>query len=124
MAEMPDTADPTGNAPAATGMLTPQKPEGDFSSARLDALFAMKLLDRAISKVGVKSEDGEAMLRARATLTRRFGEQEEETDEFSRAELKRLMEHLAGPGEAPKQQGKAPPATTQQPIPTPQPQAA
>jgi hypothetical protein len=122
MAAMPQTADPTGNAPAATGMLTPQKPEGDFSSARLDALFAMKLLDRAISKVGSKSDDGEAMLRARATLTKRFGEQEEETDEFSRAELKRILEHLSGPGEAPKQ--KPPPATSQQPPPNPQPMAA
>ena len=99
-------------------MLTPQKPEGDFSSAKLDALFAMKLLDRAIAKVGVKSEDGEAMLKARSTLTRRFGEQEEETDEFSRAELKRLMEHLAGPGEAPQQ--KPPPAMSQEPPPSPQ----
>lgn len=122
--EMPDKASPLGSAPAATGMLTPQKPEGDFSSARLDALFAMKLLDRAIAKVGSKSDDGEAMLRARATLTRRFGEQEEETDEFSKAELKRLVEHLSGPGEPPQKQQKAPPATTQQPIPTPQPQAA
>jgi hypothetical protein len=105
-------------------MLTPQKPEGDFSSARLDALFAQKLLDRAIAKVGVKSEDGEVMLRARAILTKRFGAQEEETDEFSRAELKRLMEHLQGPGEPPQQGQKPGPAVTQQPLPTPQPQAA
>lgn len=118
--EMPSESQPIGSSPAATGMLTPQKPDGDFSSARLDALFAMKLLDRAIAKVGVKSDEGEAMLKARSTLTRQFGTQEEETDEFSRAELKRLIEHLSGPGESP-QKSKGSPAMTQEPPPTPQP---
>ncbi len=108
---MPSEADPTGNAPAATGMLTPQKPEGDFASAKLDAYHAMKLLDRAIAKVGSKSDEGKAMLAARAKLTSHFGEHEEETAEFSMAEMKRMLATLVGPGEAPKppQQPQTPP---------------
>jgi hypothetical protein len=101
---MPSEADPTGNAPSATGMLTPQKPEGDFSAAKLDAYHAQKLLDRAIAKVGSKSDEGKAMLKARAALTAHFGEHEEETAEFSQAELKRMLATLIGPGEAPKPQ--------------------
>lgn len=103
----------TGDSPASTGMLTPQPPEGDFASAKLDAFHAMKLLDRAIAKMGPKSEEGKAMLTARATLTKKFGEHEEESAEFSPAELKRMLATLVGPGEAPKpppqQQQQAPP---------------
>lgn len=108
---MPSEADPTGNAPAATGMLTPQKPEGDFAAAKLDAFHATKLLDRAIARVGSKSDDGKALLAARAKLTERFGEHEEETAEFSMAEIKRMVATLVGPGEPPKQQGQPPPQT-------------
>jgi hypothetical protein len=103
---MPSDADPTGNAPAATGMLTPQKPEGDFAAAKLDVHHATKLLDRAIAKVGSKSDDGRAMLAARAKLTAHFGEHEEETAEFSMAEIKRMVATLVGPGEPPKPQGQ------------------
>lgn len=103
---MPSEADPTGNAPAASGMLTPQKPEGDFSAAKLDAHHATKLLDRGIAKVGPKSEEGKAMLKARAALTAQFGEHEEETAEFSMAEIKRMVATLVGPGEPPKPQGQ------------------
>jgi hypothetical protein len=109
----PPEPDPTGDAPASTGMLTPQAPEGDIASAKLDAFHAMKLLDRAIAKMGSKSDEGKAMLAARAKLTKQFGEHEEESSEFSLAEIKRMLATLEGPGEAPKppppQQQQAPP---------------
>lgn len=110
---MPEEPSATGDSPASTGMLTPQAPEGDFASARLDAFHAMKLMDRAIAKMGPESEEGKALLAARAALTKKFGEHEEESSEFSLAEMKRMLATLAGPGEAPKppppQQQQAPP---------------
>jgi hypothetical protein len=111
---MPEEPDKAGDSPASTGMLTPQAPEGDFASAKLDAFHAMKLLDRAIGKMGPKSEEGKALLAARAKLTKQFGDREEENSEFSLAEMKRMLATLAGPGEAPKppppqQQQQAPP---------------
>ena len=118
---MPTKAEPTGNSPASTGMLTPQVPEGDLASAKLDAYHAMKLLDRAIAKFGTKSAEGKNMLAARAKLTEQFGEHEEETAEFSMAELKRMVASLVGPGEPPK---GAPAQQQQQPQPGAQPMAA
>jgi hypothetical protein len=103
-ATMPNEPDPVGNAPSSTGMLTPQTPEGDLASAKLDAFHAMKLLDRGIEKFGVQSKQGKVMLSARAKLTEEFGEHEEEVQEFSLAELKRMLATLQGPGEPPKPQ--------------------
>jgi hypothetical protein len=106
---MPDAPDPTGNAPASTGMLTPQAPEGDFASAKLDAYHAIKLLDRAMQKFAENTKERDALLAARAKLTEQFGDEEEETAEFSRAEIKRMIAELVGPGEPPKPQGQQQP---------------
>jgi len=115
-AKVPQEPTATGDSPAATGMLTPQAPEGDFASAKLDAFHAMKLIDRALQKFGndTKTKQGKALLAARAKLTEEFGQHEEESAEFSLAELKRMIATLEGPGEAPKppppqQQQQAPP---------------
>lgn len=108
---MPNEAEPTGNAPAGVGMLTPQKPEGDFASAKLDAYHAAKLLERAIERVGEQSDEGRAMMKARVVLAEHFGLEEEEIADFSQAELKRMLATLVGPGEAPKPQ--TPPAGAQ-----------
>jgi len=80
-------------------MLTPQTPSGEFEAAKLDVYHAVKLLDRAIGKFG-KSEDGDAALRARSMLTRRFGDSEDTSQEFSPAEIKRMLASLIGPGAA------------------------
>jgi hypothetical protein len=107
-------AQPVGNAPAAAGTLTPQEPSGEIEAAKLDVYHAVKLLDRAVAKFGEGSEDGEVALKARATLTRKFGEHEDVSEEFSPAELKRMLATLAGPGAtgpgAPQPQGAAPQA--------------
>lgn len=93
----PPTAQPVGNAPAAAGMTTPQEPSGELEAAKMDVYFAVKLLDRAVSKFG-KSEDGDFALRARAMLTKRFGEHEETSEEFAPSEMKRMLATIAGPG--------------------------
>lgn len=107
-------AQPVGNAPAAAGMMTPQEPSGEIEAAKLDVYHAVKLLDRAVSKFG-NNEDGEVVLKARASLTKRFGDHEDESEEFSPGELKRMLASLAGPGASgpgappPPQPGAAPP---------------
>jgi hypothetical protein len=104
-------AQPVGNAPAAAGPLTPQEPTGEIEAAKLDVFHAVKLLDRALSKFG-NNEDGTVALKARAMLTKRFGQFEDESEEFSPAEMKRMLASLAGPGATgppPQQGGGAPP---------------
>lgn len=114
------TAQPVGNAPAASGMLTPQEPTGQIEAAKLDVFHATKLLDRAVQKFG-KGEDGDVALKARAMLTRRFGDHEDLSEEFSPAELKRMLATLAGPGAsgpgAPPQTQQTPPAQGAAPAP-------
>lgn len=105
------TAQPVGSAPAAAGMMTPQEPTGEIESAKLDVLHACKLLDRAVSRFG-DNEEAHVALRARAMLTKKFGEFEDESEEFSPAELKRMLASLAGPGATgPGAQPNAPPVT-------------
>lgn len=95
--QMPTETSSAGGAPAASGMMVPQAPEGDIESAKLDAYHAMKLLDRAIAKIGRDSDVASTMLRARAVLTKLVGEHEEESERFSDAEIKRMLLTLAGP---------------------------
>jgi hypothetical protein len=114
--KMPDQPNAAGNAPAAAGMMTPQAPEGDIESAKLDAYHAMRMLDRLISKMGRKNEYSEAALRARSILAGQFGEHEEDSQKFSDAEIKRMVLTLAGPGQqVPKQGATPPPGGGQQP---------
>jgi hypothetical protein len=80
-------------------MMTPQEPSGEIEAAKLDVYHAVKLLDRACQKFG-NSEDGQKALKARALLTKAFGEHEDESEEFSPGELKRMLAALAGPGAA------------------------
>jgi hypothetical protein len=97
-AATPPTPQPVGNAPAAAGMMTPQSPTGEIEAAKLDVYHAVKLLDRAVARLGTKSDEGAAALKARAALTRTFGEHEDTSEEFSPSEIKRMLASLAGPG--------------------------
>lgn len=79
--------------------MSPQEPTGEIEAAKLDIYHAVKLLDRALQKFG-NNPDGEAALKARAMLTSKFGDHEDISEEFSPAELKRMLASLAGPGAA------------------------
>ena len=92
------TAQPVGNAPAAAGVLTPQEPTGEIEAGKLDVYHARKLLERAISKMGINSDEGKKALESLAKLTKDFGDHEDTSEEFSPAELKRMLASLAGPG--------------------------
>jgi hypothetical protein len=90
--------------------MVPQAPEGDIESAKLDAYHAMRLIDRAVAKIGRKSEVADGLMRARAAITRVIGKHEEDSERFSDAEIKRMVLTLAGPSSpqapmTPPQQG-------------------
>jgi len=93
------TPQDVGNAPAAAGMMTPQSPQGETEAAKLDVYHATKLLMRACGKFG-PSEDGDYVLKTMASLIKHFGDHEDVSEEFSPAELKRMLATLAGPGAA------------------------
>jgi hypothetical protein len=95
--QMPTDPSATGGAPAASGMMVPQAPEGDIESAKLDMYLAMRLLDRSVGKIGRKSEEADVAMRARAILTKIVGRHEEESEKFSDADIKRMILTLAGP---------------------------
>lgn len=80
-------------------MLTPQPAAGEVEAAKLAVFHAQKFLQSAVSKFG-KSEDGDAALRILGSLIKRFGEYEDTSEEFSPAEMKRMLATLAGPGAA------------------------
>jgi hypothetical protein len=104
-------------------MMVPQAPEGDIESAKLDAYFSMRLLDRAIAKIGRKSEVADTLLRARAVLTKVVGEHEDDSQKFADADIKRMLLTLAGPSspQAPMNPGGGGQPKGQQPQGQPQP---
>lgn len=95
--QMPTEPSSAGGAPAASGMMTPQAPEGDIESARLDLYLAMRLMDRAVGKIGHKNDVADTAMRARAILTKVVGPHEEDSEKFSDADMKRMLLTLAGP---------------------------
>lgn len=101
---MPEDPTPVGDSPTAGGMMTPMAPEGEIEEAKLSAYHACRLIDRAIAKFGRKSEYTDTLMRARAVLTSKFGEFEENSQQYSDAEIKGMLMRLAGPGQPPKQQ--------------------
>jgi hypothetical protein len=118
--QQPEEASSLGDAPSAGGMMTPQAPEGEIEEAKLSAYHACRLIDRAIAKFGRKSEYTDTLMRARAVLTSKFGEFEEDSQKYSDAEIKGMLMRLAGPGQPPKQQqpgggGQQQPQQGQQP---------
>lgn len=111
--QQPEESTAVGGAPSASGMMTPMAPEGEYEEAKLSAYHCVRLLDRAVAKFGRKNEYTSALMHARAILTSKFGEFEDDSQRFSDAEIKGMLMRLAGPGQPPKGQpqqgGGAPP---------------
>lgn len=82
-------------------MMTPQTPEGAQEGSKVNVLMATKILERAIAAFGVTSKEGKAIMTALKALGAAFGEQEENTQELMPAEIRQMMQTLAGPGQAP-----------------------
>lgn len=106
--QQPGEASPLADGPSAGGMMTPMAPEGEIEEAKLSAYHACRLIDRAIAKFGRKSEYTDTLMQARAVLTAKFGEFEEDSQKYSDAEIKGMLMRLAGPGQPPQQKGQQP----------------
>lgn len=103
---MPDAPSPMNAAPGGSAMLTPQEPAGQKEGAKVKVLMAMKVLETALPEFGAASDEGKAVLSAIKGLASKFGQREEKTDELMPAEIKQLLQGVAGPGAA---QGGPPP---------------
>jgi hypothetical protein len=83
-------------------MMTPQKPAGQQEGAKVDVLMAQKMLERALAAFGSGNEHGKAILKAISSLAHAFGKEEGQTEELMPAEIKQMLQGLAGPGAPPK----------------------
>lgn len=100
--QQPEEPTAIGGAPSASGMMTPMAPEGEYEEAKLSVYHCTRLIDRAVAKFGRKNEYTDTLIRARAILTSKFGEFEDDSQRFSDAEIKAMLMRLAGPGQPPK----------------------
>jgi hypothetical protein len=83
-------------------MMSPQKPGGAQEGAKVDALMAVKMLEKALPAYGSGTEEGKAILKAITALGKAFGKEESSTSELMPAEIKQMLQSLAGPGAPPK----------------------
>lgn len=90
-------------------MSTPQQPKGQQEGAKVDALMAVKMLERTLPAFGSQSDEGKAVLKAISALAKAFGRAEDKTQELMPAEMKTLLAGLSGPGAAGPPPGAAPP---------------
>lgn len=92
-------------------MMTPQQPHGQREGAKVDALMGIKMFEKSIQGFGASSKEGKVILKILNIATKEFGEDEEKTEELMPAEIKQLIQGLAGPGQPPAAPpGGAPPA--------------
>jgi hypothetical protein len=78
-------------------MATPQKAAGAQEGAKVDVLMAIKMLEKALPAFGSGDENGKAILKAITALGKKFGKEEGQTEELMPAEIKAMLQGLAGP---------------------------
>lgn len=108
--------------PAAAGMMTPQKPQGQIENGKLKVLTCMKQLESSLPMFELKSKEWTTVLDALKSLSKTFGKSEGDTEELLASEKKTVAGSLpGGPGGAPPQGpppgagGGGPPAMPPQP---------
>ena len=108
-ASAPPSATPSVAGPGAAPMMSPQKPEGQMAGARVQVLMAQKLLEQALVAFGSGEEEGSAILKAISSLVKKFGKNEDKSDEIMPSEAKQILKGIAGPGAAPAPGGPSGP---------------
>jgi len=114
---MPTGPSPVANAPGAAPMMTPQPPDGQTANAKVDVLMGIKMLERGIPAFGSTSKEGRALMKAVLALTKEFGADEEKSEELMPAEIRQLLQGLAGPGQPPTPPAGGPPGAGAGPPP-------
>jgi hypothetical protein len=107
----------SNEAPGAGPMATPGPKEGQAQAAMVNISMVFQLLEQSLPAFGSQSEEGKAILQALSTLTKKFGEQRQKSDQLIPAELMQLMQTIPGAGgggaAAPKAGPPASPAMPQ-----------
>lgn len=102
-------------APGAAPMLTPQAPVGEQAGAKVQILTAQKVLVQAMQSFDPGSKEFKGLLSAIKALTGAFGKDEESTEELQPAEIKNLLQGIAGPGQGPSGAPPGPPGAPPMP---------
>ena len=105
-------------APMSSPMTTPEPQEGNMEQARLSVMMALDMLQNALTEFGMDSEEGMALQKVVADITREFGEREASTRELMPAEIMNLVQTLPQAGGATPEAraiAQAPVPGTQQP---------
>lgn len=101
----PPGAAPPGDGatppPAAAGMMTPQLPKGKQEGAKVDVKMAVKVLVQTLASFEPGGAEFKAVMASIKALEKVFGEEESQTQELMPAEIKQLLQGLAGPGQMP-----------------------
>jgi hypothetical protein len=80
-------------------MLTPQQPVGEQAAAKVQILTAQKVLVQAMQAFDPGSSEFKGLMSAIKALTGAFGKDEEKQEELQPADVKNLLQTIAGPGQ-------------------------
>ena len=95
----PISAQAEGNSPPITApMATPQPMEGQQQSAMINITMAMDLLESSLAAYGSESEEGQTLLNALSSLSRKFGASKKKAEGLIPTEIMQLMQNLPQAG--------------------------
>lgn len=93
------TAAAPGNEPPGGGpMATPAPKEGEIQKAMVNIAMVQQLLEKSLPAFGSSSEEGKAVLSALSTLSKKFGQERQKSEQLIPAELMQLMQAVPGMG--------------------------
>jgi len=97
----PSGGQPKPPSPSAGPMMTPQPKAGNQAGGRADIQVTIKKLTMNLQQFPPGTEQGDAIMKAIATLTKAFGETASKDKELMPAEIAQAVSGLAGPGKPP-----------------------
>lgn len=113
----PMAAAAPGNMPPSPGAVTtPQPQEGETQAAMVNVSMVFQLLEQSLPAFGSQSEEGKAILSALKTLTNKFGDNRQKSDQLVPAELMQLLQSIPGAGGGNPAQKALAGAPPQQPL--------
>lgn len=89
---------PEATPPVPAPMATPEPKEGLRQAAMVNVQMAIDLLTQSLPALGSTSDEGDAVLNAVKTLSKRFGKSESKTKELIPAEILQMIKTLPQAG--------------------------
>lgn len=96
----PAIGGPEAGGPLPSPIATPEPKEGLKQSAMVNVQMAIDLLTQSLPSLGSMSEEGDAVLNAIKTLSKKFGKSETKNRELIPAEILQLVRNLPQAGGA------------------------